>query len=233
MCVCEAQGWGPNLRVSRRWDHCGNHPHLLWRAGNLWGEWEKHRLSSIKTWVTQMTRDNKVFSIQVTVTFTLKAMSHPPALSTPHRPSPDTEWCHWVVGPQSEIEFLSWLIGSLWLRSRSWRRGRMKRENSFMVNGGVRGGGGGVEAGRSLFFRPLKVPDALPVFIMMPYWELRWFRRSNCENTKARWRPREMELCTNTNLQMLVHEHSHMHPHMHLVVQNSLHETSQIDTIWW
>lgn len=152
MCVCVAQGWGPNLRVSRRWDHCGNHPHLLWRAGNLWGECEKHWLSSIKTSVTQMTRDNKVFSIQVTVTFTLKAMSHPPALSTPHRPSPDTEWGHWVVGPQSEIEFLSWLIGSLWLRSRSWRRGRMKRENSFMVNGGALVGG--VEAGRSLFFSP-------------------------------------------------------------------------------
>lgn len=40
-----------------------------------------------------------------------------------------------------------------------------------------------VEAGRSFFWR-LKAPDALPGPIMMPYRGSRWFRRSNCEETK-------------------------------------------------
>lgn len=108
-----------------------------------------------------MTRDNKVFSIQVTVTLTLKTMSHPPALSDsligPCRTPND------AIGslvPKAKSSFSLWLIGSLWLRGRSWRWGRMKRENSFMVNGVGRVAGRGEVVG---------------------WWWLGWLTLSKCQ----------------------------------------------------
>lgn len=59
-----------------------------------------------------------------------------------------------------EIVIPSRLIGSLWLRSLSWRLGRMKRENRIMVDGGrVAGRSGeivfGVSKRQMLFLGPL------------------------------------------------------------------------------
>lgn len=55
----------------------------------------------------------------------------------------------------------------------------MNRENGIMVDGGRVAG----RSGEIVFWR-LKAPDALPGPIMMPYRGSRWFRRSNCEDTK-------------------------------------------------
>lgn len=55
-----------------------------------------------------------------------------------------------------------------------------------------------------------KAPDALPESIMMPYRGSRWFRRSNCEDTKQDGDRPKMETHTNTYMQMQPHTHSHI-----------------------
>lgn len=73
-------------------------------------------------------------------------------------------------------------------------------------------------------FCRLKVPDALPGSIMMPHRALRWFRRSNCADTKARWRPAR----TNTYLQTQAHTHSHMKSHIQRVPKKVLTNTCHL-----
>lgn len=78
----------------------------------------------------------------------------------------------------------------------------MKREKRYY--------GGWGKSGRSKrgdrFWR-LKAPDALPGSIMMPYRGSRWFRRSNCEDTKRDGDRPETETHTSTYMQMQAHTH--------------------------
>lgn len=120
--------------------------------------------------------------------------------------------------PLSEIVIPSWLIGSLLLRSLSWRWGRMKCEKRIMVDGGRVAG-----RKRGDRFWRLKAPDALPGSIMMPYRGSRWFRRSNCEDTKRDGDRPEMGTHTGTYMQM----QAHMHSHVQFPVSNTLLEISQ------
>lgn len=73
-------------------------------------------------------------------------------------------------------------------------------------------------------FCRLKVPDAPPGSIMMPHRALRWFRRSNCADTKARWRPAR----TNTYLQTQARTHSHMKSHIQRVPKKVLTNTCHL-----
>lgn len=75
-------------------------------------------------------------------------------------------------------------------------------------------------------FCPLKVPDALPGAIMMPYRAPRWFRRSNCGDTKARWRPTH----TNTYLQTQARTHSHMDSHIQTLFFKNRSPENQTNT---
>lgn len=93
------------------------------------------RPSSIKTLVTQMTRNNGAFSIHVTVSPPPRCHVPPTCAAAPlafaiRRPMRLARWS------PSEIVVPSRLIGPLWLRILSWAWRRMKRENVIMAGGG-------------------------------------------------------------------------------------------------
>lgn len=133
MCLCGlglraklkvgVRGWGPVVETPSR-------------ELGIYGESGKNIPTVInQTSVTQMTRNNGSFSIHVTVS--PPPHSHvPPTCAT--APLALTARCPMRLARRSpsEIVIPSWLIGSLWLRSLSWRWGRMKRENRIMVDGG-------------------------------------------------------------------------------------------------
>lgn len=164
------------------------------------------RRSSIKTSVTQMTRNNELFSIQVSVS--PPPNNHVPPTSRhnpigPRRTPTDTIGLL-VPGRNRDPVLANWVfvlaqsVVALWENETwkpyygGWRKtGRLKRGDRFWRH---------------------KAPDALPGSIMMPYRGSRWFRRSNCEDTKQDGDRPKMETHTNTYMQMQAHTHSHIRP---------------------
>lgn len=82
----------------------------------------------------------------------------------------------------------------------------MKREKRYY--------GGWGKSGRSMqgdrFWR-LRAPDALPGSIMMPYRGSRWFRHSNCEDTK-----RDGDQTQDGESHKHVHANAGTHIHLHV-----------------
>lgn len=161
VCLC-CRGLRAKPKGSRLGCHCGTPPHTHTPEG-----WESQgrvgktfRLSSIKTLVTQMTRNNGAFS-------------------TMSPPCP-THLCHRTIGPRRTAPSTIGRLVPEWNRvpllsnwvfviARSIVLQRKKRTWKTVLWRRVAGRSGEFDG------RHLKVPDALPWSIVRPYRGLRWF----------------------------------------------------------